>query len=493
VGQYGSHILLRYQELAPLVNCKVFLLREVNLSAFVTVQLTLVVGVDEVVSYVNGELLAKSSGLNFRLARDDTESQVHLFGSSGEDVDHFRGSLFALASFDRRLTAKEVGALSGTTCGEISFPVYDLLDLVLPEPLVIGQGSNESHAISFPRPDLSTVEYAILSQPIQGILRWNDEPVTVGSRVKPDEANLEYELTNTQYFNQPHVNVRSEDLGLSEEAFSYRLLSYDDDGFLNAKSRILDFPVAVQNVNHRPRVQAPPRFHQSKEDRNLFVATGTKLLDPDDYDLNRVRVDIHTWQGRLSLPEESRSTMLAYACGGRTASAWQCVGDGRQDRRLTFVAAPSDVTRILHRLEYRGLATGLADNVTITVYDGQGGECLTASEHWQYQQQVGNRYPSLHRGCQMVRTVIDVPVVDAESFTGGSTREANESLVPDVMFWLFFLLVLCCCGGDRLRKCAMRGSAVDADGGSVMPATDDFPSDISVASSLYLEDTGTLA
>lgn len=491
VGQYGTHIFLRYQEAGP--HCKVLLLREADLSVSATVQLTLVVGVDEIVSYVNGEMVATSTGLDFPSATDGMESQVHLFGSSDEGADHFRGSLFALSAFDRRLTATEVGTLNGTTCGEIIFPVYDLPDVATPEPLVIGEGSNESHSLSFPRPYFSTIEYEILSQPRQGILRWNDEPVPVGSRIKADKASLEYELTNTQYFNQPHVNVHGEDLGLSEESFSYRLLLYDDDGFVNAKSRVLEFPVVVQNVNHRPLLQAPPRFQQSKEDRNLLIATGILLLDPDDYDLNRVRVDVHSGQGRMSLPEESRSSMLAYACGGRTASAWQCVGGGRQDRRLTFVAAPSDVTRVLNRLEYRGLVAGLADNVTIIVYDGQGGECLTASEHWQYQQLSGNRYPSLHRGCNVVRTVIEVPAMGVESVTGGSTREGNGSIVPDVLFWLVCLLALCCFGGGRLRKCAMRGSAVDADGGSVMPRIDEFPTDISVASSLYSEDTGTLA
>ena len=56
--------------------------------------------------------------------------------------------------------------------------------------------------------------------------------------------------------------------------------------------------------------------------------------------------------------------------------SWQCYGDGDDDKKMTFVAQPSDAHRALRSLTYVSAFSNVEDVVTVTVYDGDGNGCF---------------------------------------------------------------------------------------------------------------------
>ena len=56
--------------------------------------------------------------------------------------------------------------------------------------------------------------------------------------------------------------------------------------------------------------------------------------------------------------------------------SWQCYGDGDDDKKMTFVAQPSDAHRALRSLTYVSAYSNVEDVVTVTVYDGDGNDCF---------------------------------------------------------------------------------------------------------------------
>ena len=74
---------------------------------------------------------------------------------------------------------------------------------------------------------------------------------------KSNRGILVYTLTDELFFDVPNIDARRMKHSFDPEGFSYRLHSFDEDGFLVARSRVVYFPIHVQLVNHRPML-APP-------------------------------------------------------------------------------------------------------------------------------------------------------------------------------------------------------------------------------------------
>eukprot|EP00977_Amphora_coffeiformis_P001913 scaffold362_cov176-Amphora_coffeaeformis.AAC.39 len=501
VGQYGNHLLLRYRDVSG--TCRVLLLRGVGLVESTVTELMVVADSSRTLSFLDGNLVDRSAGMdlwNEERGDDNQPRHVRLFGSQDKDIDHFQGSIHRL-SF-RNNTAFPVGMVSTneTDCDETDvFPVFNLSGVVSPNALLVPQGSNQSYVVSIPVPNSIKIEIRLISLPINGVLQSKGQNIIIGSNASVP-LNLEYVLKHSQFFTSPHINVHGIDMQHQQESFFYRLQSYDDDGFLVAESRVVEFPVAVQLVNHRPQIEAPKPAAPAG---NSWTISDIQVVDSSDYDMNFIRVDVSSRRGRVTVAsEEARSLLRQYDCSGRSASPWQCVGDGYQDRRLTFVAAPSDATHILKKLEYQSLSISRpeADNVTITIYDGEGGDCLTSEEHWSYQKALGNRYSSLHTdGCVSVKAVIEIPGFVVESVGGHSTDGVHDtnSVLPDLLFWFLFTAALSWACFSRLRKFAQRGTAIEADsdedaeqGVSNGPdvVVDHYPSEVSVMSSIYWDE-----
>ena len=503
VGQYGNHLLLRYRDVSG--TCRVLLLRGASLVESAVTELTLVADASRLLSFLDGNLVNRSAGMDLSDEQADNNNinlprVVRLFGSQDKDVDQFQGSLHRLSFCNSTSLAVMMVSTNETDCGETDvFPVFNVTGIVSPKALLVPQGSTQSYAVSIPVPDSLKVEIRLISSPKYGVLQSNGHDILIGSNFSVP-SSLEYLLRDSQIFTSPHVNVHGIDKQPQQESFSYRLQSYDDDGFLVAESQVMKFPVAVQLANHRPQIEAPKPAVPSG---NSWTISDIQIMDSFDYDMNLVRVDVLSRRGRVTVTsEESRSLLRQYDCSGRSASPWQCVGDGYQDRRLTFVAAPNDATFILKELEYQSLSSSRpeADNVTITIYDGAGGDCLTFEEHWSYQKALGNQHASLHpNGCVSVKAVMQVPGFVHESVGGYNSDEVHDtsSILPDLLFWLIFIAALSWACFSRLRKCAQRGTAVEADsdedferGTGTGPdiVVDHYPSELSVMSSVYWDD-----
>lgn len=504
IGQYGPHILLRYRDASA--SCRVLLLRsKVNLAPSSLALLTFTANTTRTIAYLNETMIGQWNGLDFSSSSYDEADgrQIRLLGSEDKDVDYFRGSLYQFLIYNESLS--DTQTMIANVANAATFPMFGLPGLEEPSPLVIPQESNETHGLLIPLPEMPRLEICIISLPDKGLLRANGETVVVGSNLTVTK-HLEYTMSDNGFFNTPHINTHEVNLNVSNEFFSYRLKAYDNDGFMVAQSEALEYSVFVQAVNHPPKLLAPSHIEVGTS-KSSGVVSNVELLDALDHDVNLVRVDISSRRGSLTVAtEKARSMLRQYDCSGRSASPWQCTGDGLRDRRLVFVVAPSDVTRILKGLEYTSLTAGRpeADNVTVAIYDGQDGDCLTADEHWSYQEALGNVYPSLHpNGCVVVQADIRVPGATVEASGGGygfDRTHGAESALPDLLFWMIVLMVLCCFCGSRVRKCARKGTAVDADDDShqggdaanVPRAPQEthpgMPTDASVMSSMYWDE-----
>jgi hypothetical protein len=367
-----------------------------------------------------------------------------------------------------------------------------------------------------------------------------------------EKAETKYKEEDVCYtfFNEPRFNAYGTDLKNPPESFSYRLVALDADGYpiivqhqqhrsqepLAAKdeasaiwaSSVVSQPISVQHVNHAPILTKPSqddliRMSNLVDDstRVLFIE-GAAVSDPLDFNINRIRVDIWTQggntttsgAGRVALNRQYRHLADFKACSGRTDSEWQCVGGGIDDggdsniqqthRRMTFIAIPDDVNLILHRLQYhydaaasgRGAAGGQEEEdvvqIGLAMYDGQGGDCLSANEHARWDERVGNTVPTLHDlGCVKVEALIQVPVLAAAGYddsgngvkddaTGGGffNTDLDSFGLADLLFWSFVILILCvmCCCIERLRHCLARGTPIgnlDADSDDNHNGSDD--------------------
>lgn len=494
IGQYGRHLLLRYRDAS--MDCRVLLLRRTVLSSYSIIKLLFTTNQTDSLVIVDGALINRSAGLDF--SGLGQPRRVLLFGSRDNDVDYFDGALHLFALSSKSSLEMEPTTWNMSGWGEnCTFPVFDIADGVEPDPLVIPQGSNESHVLSFPISSSFVVEIQLVLLPEKGFLLLEGDKVKVGTNFSFPNT-LAYTLTDDLFFDSPNINALGIESGFPSESFSYRLRSFDDDGFLVAQSRAIHFPIRVQLANHRPEIKPPDRVVPSGA---TWTISGLELLDSLDHDMNLVRVDVVSLHGRVTVPtEKGRKRLRRYECSGRSSSPWQCTGDGYQDRRLIFVAAPSEVTLILHDLEYQNLSPVRpeADNVTVTVYDGKEGDCLTETEHLHYQEALGNSYPSLHPyGCVSVQVVIPIPGFSVESTGVNVFDEGNQadSILPDMLFWVLFSATLVFFCGSRFRKCALRGSAVDADddGEDAFPRglsrSGVFPAEVFGASSVNWDET----
>lgn len=466
IGQYGAFLLLRYRD--ALEKCRIRLLQGAVLHESTMVKL--VFATDESLSrtFYDGALIDQSTGMKVSPSQNTNQArQIRLFGSVDNDIDAFHGALYHMAFTNETFSNQQVGRMNDTCfdnmCARRVFHIHS----TIPDTLLIPQGTLEPRTVSIPWPDIPSVMASITSLPERGVLQQDGIPVVSLGSTFDQSTKVEYVLTDTAFFSSPHINVYGVDQGLSSESFTFELVAFDDDGFLVARSSEMELSIQVLLVNHRPMLQGPTDL---KPTGNALEIFGLELLDAD-LDMNLVRVDVVSQKGRITVPtQEARSQMRQHACDGRTASPWQCQGDGVDNRRLVFVAAPSDVGHILNHLTYKTLVPSRPepDNLTVTVYDGEGGDCLTASEHWDYQAALGNLYPSLHvDGCMSVQVIIPIdwePVGHSNSGQESSSYD-KDSKIPDILFWVLCIITLLYLFRKQVKKCAIRGSAIDADDG----------------------------
>ncbi|KAG7341607.1 hypothetical protein IV203_023560 [Nitzschia inconspicua] len=366
------------------------------------------------------------------------------------------------------------------------------VSLVQGEYAILGVGGDYNVSTPF-----WNIMVEFLSLPQYGDLIKQDslKVLKVGERVPVDgglsRAKLIYQQTREDYFSVPKYSFNGTALPHGGESFGYRLVAVnaDDPQQLVGWSEPVHQNVVIIHTNHPPvleisdQVQRPPGGQPKEANKRPFATLGTvNLLDELDYNINRVRVDLWTHNGSLSImSEEARKLADFESCARRptplssSSIAWQCHGDGFKDTNMTFLATPQDVSAILSSMQYDAFHWNQADSIIIRVFDGSGGSCLTEEEHslGRFIQPNGTvteyRYQTVHSDCfSIVRQIIVPPLVmplDISGIHGYLYRvfvDLNDWSWADAVSWGFVLLLVyfiyrvvrCCCGccGKCIRR-----------------------------------------
>lgn len=267
---------------------------------------------------------------------------------------------------------------------------------------------------------------------------------------------LLFTLQDHEFFTLP---LLLNDSAVVEEAIHINASVVWNDQVLT--SNVFSVPIQVQHVNRPPQLTSPTDL--VPRESTIFIHNIT-LIDPDAD--TPVRVDVVPGSSQVTLTSQTRPPLETALCRQRTDSPWQCVGDGVADRMMTFVAPTGDVTAILENLKVDLLQ--VQDNVTVRVYDGVGGNCLSAREHALY----GSSW-TVHRDCYCAEATVQIRLDGAFLPRTSSQDTTNVSRIAKLLFWGLTLSValgiLAC-----LRRCLIRflarghhrRGAIDADDGS---------------------------
>lgn len=299
-------------------------------------------------------------------------------------------------------------------------------------------------------------------------------PIPIGDDTIPCTCTLPNN-TNHTFFTDPQFNGRNHSVSEmvpSDNSLEYRIVALLDSTSI-VPSSVISQRIHIRHVNHSPTLVAPLQFNVSNPSH--IVVHGIELRDDDDYDFDRVRVDVWAAQGRLTLVASSTTTADFDTCRYRTMSSWQCVGDGKANRNMTFLAFPSAVNALLHGMVYQGLVWGQDDEVVVRVSDGVGNGCLSESEHTtSVKDEWGNDLGTIRRECFQVKVVIRVPSfpatnpVDDSGILGIPNLDWRNFGLADLLFWVVVLIVVCTCCSclkNQSKRRLARGSDIDADDG----------------------------
>ena len=103
---------------------------------------------------------------------------------------------------------------------------------------------------------------------------------------------------------------------------------------------------------------------------------GNITFTNDSTDEN-VRVVVSSINGLLSIDPLDQTNVDFNSCTNRTR--WKCLGSGSFDQEMIFLADPRIVGQVLSRITFQSFFPG-PDSITITVYDGFGGDCPIESD-----------------------------------------------------------------------------------------------------------------
>jgi hypothetical protein len=140
----------------------------------------------------------------------------------------------------------------------------------------------------------------------------------------------------------------------------------------------------------------------------------------------RVDLDIIGHSGTLQLSGEHLELAVDFGkCSIRPYSDWKCRGNGK-GRSLTFIAKAADVKLILTNLTYTPFFdNNNEDQLVVSVYEGEGGECLDSEEHMllsNASQGTGNPRCVLLQGTILIPKPSDTP-----SLVEGDENDKLES------------------------------------------------------------------
>jgi hypothetical protein len=419
LGQYQGHLLVKYTDNDPAKSCRVLLIRSVDLVANQLTHVAVVWSDSQTDIYVDGQPVAIGvpNAFDTTLTNWDPSGSWQLLGNYQSDAV-FTGSILQFSILDQALTPTQVSTIYNQGLVIVEPQELPVLEAEVWANVTISQGWMNPVALRLGGPSVSTKKLPlmiqVLSLPRQGVLTLqgqeddNNTLLAVNSLlplpINASELALHYTLGSARYFNAPEINGYGVDLQLNAESFDYRLVTLDvtQDNIVAASPPVTQ-SLQVVHVNHRPTIRAPDQAFVL-QDPDEFLVYGIQLSDPLDFNLDRVRVDAWSKVGQLTLNSANRVRANFSSCSDRTYSAWQCVGDGVLDRKVTFAAIPDDIASIFANLRYKSLVPGMEDEITIRVSDGSGGSCLSQREHDQYSIGLGNSVTTMHSECFQVQS-----------------------------------------------------------------------------------------
>jgi hypothetical protein len=438
--------------------------------------------------YIDGRLMTArtleerdlfGSTVDVRNWTDAASSTLQLFASYLEG-DIFSGKLEQVDLFRDALTAEQVGSLYVRGPGNrkdmnivetmppVVVPVdpneedkatynpwYNVTDRedIVAESVVIPQGTMHYVYIELPldQPSTASVPLGIEITAISGEFHAHRYENGTGnhSLVELNEVllvgenetgvTLLYGLNADESldFNSPKFNAYGTLLEGRNESIVFRTVRIGT----NYSSPTTVIPIERTHMNHGlPNLTVPTTATLNATEPLQATVHGITVVDHAlDFNINRVRVDVWSNGGTISL-NPLYLDMADFSCPNRTQivsedaeidDTWQCMGDGHENQRMTFVAIPDDITFILDTMRHETFRefAGQASEVVIRIFDGVDGQCLTDAEHRSYFPYASAYYAeSAPEQCLMQYATIFVPGYDIHvNATQGNATQGNNT------------------------------------------------------------------
>ncbi len=183
------------------------------------------------------------------------------------------------------------------------------------------------------------------------------------------------------------------------------------------------------------------------------VLTGFDITDPDlGADSVHVQVLSHA-EGKISLSAEALPH-LEFTGASCVLPRWECRGSGDTDTRMDFVATPAWAMVALNGMKYRNTREYVQDNVTVQIWDGEGGNCKDTA---QLSTSVFNTKCYHSMASFTVNVISFAPPPSDEPESGGAVNSASFlfDLFQDQLLSIGILLLVClvvcrvCCVSTR--------------------------------------------
>jgi hypothetical protein len=323
----------------------------------------------------------------------------------------------------------------------------------------------------------------------------------VGDRIPLEEGQFRTKLAyrnnvngGEDYFSVPTQSYNGTLLpfvDLPSEFFSYRLVAVrkdiDNPNQSKQESVLLGWSDSVRqdltiiHLNHPPTLQGLPEqviqpdLQPSEAGSRPYATLGNNvaLLDEVDCDIDRVRVEMWAYNGTLTIDLEDdvkkAMTLEITDCfspsppplpsirGANSSSsqsspsspfAWIC--NGKNDRNMTFLATPTDVSKILSNVQYNALNWNQSDTIVIHIFDGSGSPCLSDDEHRSLLDLDGYyghyRPTTIRDGCFQSAAEIRVPAISRPIGHESRNVWSDHKSWWITLFMIAFFGIMSCCG-----------------------------------------------
>ena len=355
----------------------------------------------------------------------------------------FSGSILQISIYDQALDKDQIAlAFQKQTL------VKELQDITEQQPLhlvaktkqaIVIQG--RSSPLTVGGHNKSTLEYSVQVEITllpkfgdllaeTGVIRSVGDCIPLGDGSK--RAAVFYQAWLDDFFTSPRFSHSGKDLQLPLEEFEYRLVAVDVNGITVGWSESVKQQINIRHVNQAPTLIVPKEatiLINQPMTAPLATMEQVELRDPDQ-NIDRVRVDVWTYNGVLQLQDHAE---LADFDSCHKRPSWHCHGKGsfgEGTRNMTFLAEPDDVSLLLSNLLYKGSQWDQEDSIVIGIFDGSGGPCLREEEH---------KYNSIHNACYGIFTNVSVPPISEVLFLP-ATSDAPPSFYVNLPWYGYLML-----------------------------------------------------